>query len=110
MDSRCIIVLFWNNIIVVDWPAYSPNLNPIENIWAYKVKDKWEKICFNKTVGDRINKDLRINIARVNIEKMWYFIWKNKLLNRSKRRINKFLNINVILINIFYLFVILIAY
>ena len=28
-----------NNITVVDWPAYSPDLNPIENIWAY-IKSK----------------------------------------------------------------------
>ena len=23
-----------NNIKIIDWPPYSPDLNPIENIWA----------------------------------------------------------------------------
>ena len=24
-----------NEITVIDWPPYSPNLNPIENVWAF---------------------------------------------------------------------------
>ena len=27
-----------NGIIVIDWPPYSPDLNPIENIWAFMKK------------------------------------------------------------------------
>ena len=24
-----------NEITVIDWPPYSPDLNPIENVWAF---------------------------------------------------------------------------
>ena len=24
-----------NEITVIDWPLYSPDLNPIENVWAF---------------------------------------------------------------------------
>lgn len=46
-----------SNIVTVDWPPYSPDLNPLENIWGimqdklYKYNDKlktsddvWEKV------------------------------------------------------------------
>jgi transposase len=28
-----------NNIELLDWPGYSPNLNPIEKIWSW-IKDE----------------------------------------------------------------------
>ena len=59
-----------NNITAVDWPAYSPDKIQSKIFGLYKVMVKWERICFNKTIGDRINKDFGINISRVNIENM----------------------------------------
>ncbi|CAG8552720.1 8244_t:CDS:2, partial [Paraglomus occultum] len=41
--ARAITDLFeHHNIRILDWPAYSPNINPIENLWAI-LKGKVEK-------------------------------------------------------------------
>ena len=36
--QRAILVRDWcsqNNLEFIEWPAYSPDMNPIENIWAW---------------------------------------------------------------------------
>ena len=38
-----------NNIVVIDWPAYSLDLNPIKKCMdIHKSKVKWKEIYFNE--------------------------------------------------------------
>ena len=40
-----------NGVKVIDWPPYSPDLNPIENIWAFmRKKIRRKEICNNKSI------------------------------------------------------------
>ena len=39
MDKSSFAVLSENNIKAIDWPPYSPDLNPNENLWSI-MKDK----------------------------------------------------------------------
>ena len=36
-----------NNIKIIDWPLYSPDLNPIENIWAIMKRKIARKNFYN---------------------------------------------------------------
>jgi len=54
-----------NNISVIDWPSYSPDINPIENLWSIvkrKLKEKTlTKDNFDASIKETIdNIDLSI--------------------------------------------------
>ena len=58
-----------NNIVVIDWPAYSPDLNPIENVWAYiKGKLSGKKFISMKQIETEIIK-IWESIPKIQIEK-----------------------------------------
>ena len=57
-----------NNIVVIDWPAYSPDLNPIENVWAYiKRKLSGKKFISMKQIETEIIK-IWESISKIQIE------------------------------------------
>ena len=58
-----------NNIVVIDWPAYIPDLNPIENVWAYiKRKLSGKKFISMKQIETEIIK-IWESIPKIQIEK-----------------------------------------
>ena len=71
---------------VLDWPSYSPNLNPIENLWSI-LKKRVEKrvnkrISKKKSVTQKIFMDI--------IREEWYNIDQNlcfNLVNSMPKRI-----------------------
>ena len=74
-----------NNIKVIDWSSNSPDLNPIENIWA-KIKNK---LCRQEFDG--------INKLRKRVEKEWDSLTKKNLQiysNSMNNRIESCLLLN----------------
>lgn len=74
-----------NNIKLLNWPAQSPDLNPIENLWAYI--DKELKKCQIKNKRDLIVEVTRIwqEIPREFIQKLYHSIPKRaEMVCRNK--------------------------
>ena len=58
-----------NNIVIIDWSSYSPDLNPIENVWAYiKGKLSGKKFISMKKIETEIIK-IWESIPKIQIEK-----------------------------------------
>ena len=59
------------NIDVLEWPPYSPDLNPMENLWGYLVR----KVYANNKQYDSIDE------LRVSLQKEWNSIGSDVIKN-----------------------------
>ena len=59
-----------NSIVVIDEPAYSPDLNPIENVWAYIKKLSGKKFISMIQIEIEIIKVWE-SMPKMQIEKTW---------------------------------------
>ena len=73
-------------IEVLDWPAYSPNLNPIENLWSYVVR----KIYSNRKTF--ANFDTLWEAIQDYWDKIPQQIIKNLVKSMQKRMISRLEN------------------
>ena len=64
-----------NNLRLIDWPPNSPDLNPIENVWAYlKSKLSYQKYTKNQLIS-KIHTTWN-DISDEQIKKTWESIYK----------------------------------
>ena len=87
-----------NNIKIIDWPPYSPDLNPIENIWA---------IMKRKIAGKTFTTINSLKNEVYNMERTWWWddyedmneqLWQNDCIEATttKNLTNYFLYIHFI--------------
>ena len=63
------------NVKLIDWPSYSPDLNPIENVWALmKRKISGRKFTSMNSLKNELYK-IWADIEIETIEKIWMSIY-----------------------------------
>ena len=72
-----------NEINVMEWPACSPDLNPIENLWGILVRDVY---AHNKQYGN-------VNELKVAIQQAWNNVKVETLENLVKSVPNRLIEV-----------------
>ncbi|KAF2165957.1 hypothetical protein M409DRAFT_36816, partial [Zasmidium cellare ATCC 36951] len=79
-------------IFVPNWPAYSPDLNPIEHIWFHLKQKVYE---LRPDLDNEHNKDRQLEILQSVLPEAWRAIRRDivvNVLNSMPRRIQAVIN------------------
>ena len=71
-----------NNVQLLEWPAYSPDLNPIENIWG-NIKNNLGSKVYNKI--ESIKSDIE------DYWKIWASNYSTKAIEKMRKRIDAYI-------------------
>lgn len=72
----------WNNIVPLFQPAYSPELNPVENLWHHiREKGKFKNTTFKtmEAVENRLCEELK-NLDKKTVKSISLFHWINSAI------------------------------
>jgi transposase len=72
----------WDNIVPLFQPAYSPELNPVENLWHYiRESGKFKNTTFEsmEAVEKQLSEELR-NLDRKTVKSISLFHWINSAI------------------------------
>lgn len=70
-----------NNISTLDWPARSPDLNPIENLWGILVRDVYDN-CRQYDMVQELKMAIQQAWERISTDQM------SKLIKSMPKRVN----------------------
>ena len=72
----------WNNIVPLIQPAYSPELNPLENLWHHLIESrKFKNTTFNSLteMEDKLAIEL-VNLDKKTVKSICLYHWIKSVL------------------------------